>query len=84
MNIKALRDELKEVLDLAKKLVIDHQKIADKLQYSYVYIAKIRAAKRCNNNTQDNRDLIQNIISAYRKEIEVKLKDLDVTYKEIK
>lgn len=84
MNIKALRTELDKLLKVAKDLVIDHQKIADKLQYSYVYIAKVRAGERCNNDTKDNRDLIQSIIYAYRKEIEVKLRKLDVTFKELK
>ena len=84
LDLNALRNELSEVLNISDKLKIDHHKIAKKLQYSYVYIAKVRAEERCTIDTKDNRDLIQSIISAYRKEIEFKLKDLEVTYKEIK
>tara|TARA_R110000803_G_scaffold63443_5_gene124140 strand:- start:6223 stop:6477 length:255 start_codon:yes stop_codon:yes gene_type:complete len=83
MEVNIMRDELNEVLGMADKIKVDHQQVADKLKYSYVYIAKIRSGERCNKNTKENQDLMQKIIIAYRKEIEILLTNLNVIYNEI-
>ena len=76
-KIKLLQDELQEVVKVAVEFSVSHTKIALQVGISYDYARQIRngeALKRCN---KENIKTIQDLIDAYRKEVQRKRRVLN-------
>lgn len=82
--MELLRNELKGILKDAEGLNLDHKAIAEELNYSYIYLLKIRAGEKPILDNEENKLLLKTIILKYREVIRKQINELDVTFKEVK
>ena len=81
--MEILRAELKAILKASEGLNLDHKAVAKELNYSYIYLLKIRAGEKPILDNEENKLLLQTIINKYRQVIRTQINDLDVIFKDV-
>ena len=78
MTLPELFHELKVVAGAAKKVSVNHDKVAVNCGISRVYLDKLKGGSRTlrDDDKGENKKLIQKIIVAYRRELESKQRDI--------
>ncbi len=76
-DLKLLKHELSVVVDVAKAFSVSHTEVAKEVGISYDYARQIRKGEKPKQDTSENKQLVQNLITAYRKQIREKQEKLN-------